>query len=222
MLNVKKSQIAKSNLTVSFWCGVHYAGLTQLPAPRAIWIMAVGILQTLKTIVITKEKDVTSVLFCFCKVMEHTHKQPLHENGYFIQIGQQDPMRPVHYTRPCLCSQSGTILALNWIAALKLEDNKLKLLHFITNRQCTWPCCCFALILFCVKRLKYYLIYMKLHLICSKVTLSCTFLPSPDTYLNSIFRVGGFVDASFADGERAHSDVFFQDVAIAKEDVLPV
>lgn len=63
---------------------------------------------------------------------------------------------------------------------------------------------------------------MKLHLICSKVTLSCTFLPSPDTYLNSIFRVGGFVDASFADGERAHSDVFFQDVAIAKEDVLPV
>lgn len=48
---------------------------------------------------------------------------------------------------------------------------------------------------------------------------SVIYLPS---YLDRVFRVGGFVDAAFADREGAHADVFFQHVAIAEQQVLPV
>lgn len=41
-------------------------------------------------------------------------------------------------------------------------------------------------------------------------------------HLDGVFGVGGFVDASFTDGERAHADVLLQDVAVAEQQVLPV
>lgn len=42
------------------------------------------------------------------------------------------------------------------------------------------------------------------------------------SYLDSVFRVSGFVDTSFTHGEGAHADVFLQYVAIAEQQVLPV
>lgn len=42
------------------------------------------------------------------------------------------------------------------------------------------------------------------------------------SYLDSVFCVGGFVDASFTDREGAHADVFLQYVAVAEQQVLPM
>ena len=42
------------------------------------------------------------------------------------------------------------------------------------------------------------------------------------SYLDSVLCVGGFVDASFTDGEGAHADVFLQYVAVAEQQVLAV
>lgn len=42
------------------------------------------------------------------------------------------------------------------------------------------------------------------------------------SYLDGVFRVGGFVDAALADREGAHADVFLQHVAVAEQQVLPV
>lgn len=41
-------------------------------------------------------------------------------------------------------------------------------------------------------------------------------------HLDGVLRVGGFVDASLADGEGAHADVLLQHVAVAEQHVLPV
>lgn len=42
------------------------------------------------------------------------------------------------------------------------------------------------------------------------------------SYLDSIFCVCGFVDASFTDGEGAHADIFLQYVAVTEQQVLPM
>lgn len=42
------------------------------------------------------------------------------------------------------------------------------------------------------------------------------------SYLYSVFGVGGFVDASFTDGERPHANVLLEYVAVAEEQVLAV